>query len=103
MPVTQPRSIQQRIRSSYRWTQLATKFKATCFKYQLPCHICKQTIDYEAKRGDPSAFEVDHFQPLTRRPDLAYTLSNLRPSHAGCNNAKGDDIPVNGPWVTADW
>jgi 5-methylcytosine-specific restriction endonuclease McrA len=98
-----PRSPQQRIRDSYRWKQLAASFKATCQKYNLPCHICRQPIDYQARRG-PSAFEADHNQPLARRPDLAYCTSNLRPSHASCNNMKGDSLTVGqGQWTAADW
>jgi 5-methylcytosine-specific restriction endonuclease McrA len=43
------------------------------------CHLC----------GHPGADTVDHVIPLSRRPDLAHDLANLRPAHRRCNSAKG--------------
>ena len=60
-----------------------------------PCWICGQPIDYRAKVNphtgeyNPMAWEPDHYLPRAEYPELTYDLSNIRPSHAGCNRSRG--------------
>lgn len=55
------------------------------------CHICGQDIE-------PHDLHADHVIPLSRGgPD---NQENVRPSHAACNQAKGDSLflgPPGGP------
>jgi len=56
---------------------------------QLPCWICRQPINYEAKANSSDAFEVDHIKPVSTHPELAEEPMNLASSHGGCNRSKG--------------
>lgn len=50
------------------------------------CHICGRAIDWDAARGEPLAFVVDHVIPLAKGgPD---TLDNMRAAHNACNSTK---------------
>ena len=39
--------------------------------------------------GQLGADTVDHVLPLSRFPELAHDLANLRPAHRSCNSRKG--------------
>ena len=39
--------------------------------------------------GKPGADTVDHILPLSKFPELAHDLGNLRPAHRSCNSKKG--------------
>ena len=60
---------------------------------RLPCWLCGQAIDYAAPADDPSSFNADHVEPLSKRPDLAEIESNLRPAHRRCNTGRGNRAP----------
>lgn len=60
----------------------------------LPCWLCGQPIDYNAKAGEPKSFSADHKEPLSKRPDLAEVYSNLRPAHFECNDKKGTGVAI---------
>ena len=56
-----------------------------------PCHICGQPIDYSLRPSSaPDAWEPDHIQPVSTRPDLELDLSNLAASRQRCNRARGN-------------
>lgn len=56
--------------------------------YPWICHLCGQVIPEGVGWRDPLAFEADHILTVRERPDLAFELSNLRPSHRRCNTAR---------------
>jgi 5-methylcytosine-specific restriction endonuclease McrA len=60
--------------------------------YGTDCHICHWPVDMSAPRrsGDPgweTGLQIDHVIPISKGG--SDTLSNVRPSHAYCNNSKG--------------
>lgn len=60
------------------------------------CCRCEQPIDYSLRWPDPDSFSVDHWQPLSLRPDLAEDPSNLMAAHLRCNQSHGDEPPSPG-------
>lgn len=59
--------------------------------YGTNCHICEESIDFDAPRqcgkdGWEKGFHVDHVIPLSRGG--ADTIENVRPSHGQCNIIK---------------
>ena len=53
------------------------------------CWICKQPIDYEARRSSTDdAWEGDHYHPRKTHPELANEPSNILPAHRKCNRAR---------------
>jgi HNH endonuclease len=92
-------------RGGHRWRQLAAKFKAQCAKRNDRCIHCGQLIDYSATPQTASAFEADHFRPVSTHPQLALMIGNLRPSHSSCNRSRGAKpmAEASTAWVTADW
>lgn len=55
-----------------------------------PCWICGQPIDYDAPAGTPDAYEPDHVRPVSRFPELEFSLENIRAAHCSCNRSRGD-------------
>lgn len=59
------------------------------------CHICEEPIDLEAPRsvwyeGWEKGLQLDHVIPISKGgPDI---ISNVKPSHGGCNRRKGDNL-----------
>jgi hypothetical protein len=90
------------LRQGGQWKKIADKFKHRCKQANLPCHICHQPINYQARRT-PDSFEVDHLYPISIRPDLVYDETWFRPSHARCNNQRGNNPPDRRDWVAANW
>ena len=84
------------------WRVLKDRFRDRCQQANAPCWICNQAINYEAKSTDPSAFEADHYKPVSNHPHLALMIGNLRPSHQSCNRSRGNK-PAETAWVRADW
>jgi 5-methylcytosine-specific restriction endonuclease McrA len=39
--------------------------------------------------GQGGADTVDHILPISKFPELAHDMSNLRPAHRSCNSRKG--------------
>ena len=76
-------------RNSRTYLRLAKRYRAKCEAHGVPCHLCGQAIDYTIPAGDPSAFEVDHFHPVSTHPHLFEDPANFRPSHKDCNGSRG--------------
>lgn len=67
----------------------------------LPCAICRRPINYAApaltpsRRRNPWAYQCDHIINIARARRQGWTedqinsLSNTRPTHAGCNHLAG--------------
>ena len=94
------------LKNGHRDRRLKQEHRRICQAAGLPCWLCGEAIDYAAPSQSPNAFESDHRHPVKLRPDLAYQLSNLQPSHSSCNRIRGAapmlaDAP--GRWVRADW
>lgn len=59
------------------------------------CHICGEAIDLTAPRsvryeGWENGLQLDHVIPISKGgPDI---ISNVKPSHGGCNRSKGDKL-----------
>jgi 5-methylcytosine-specific restriction endonuclease McrA len=60
--------------------------------YGTTCHLC----------GGPGANSADHLKPISTHPELRWELSNVRPSHVGCNAAR-KDAPLASEWEAAGW
>lgn len=84
------------------WRVLKSRFRARCEELDARCWICDQQINYGANWREPTAFEADHFHPISSHPHLALMMGNLRPSHQKCNRARGNRPPP-GSWTKADW
>lgn len=55
------------------------------------CWVCGGRIDYDARPSShPDAWEPDHEKPRDKFPELAFELSNIRPSHMHCNRSRKD-------------
>lgn len=66
----------------------------------LPCWICGEPIDWAAPPRSPRAYSADHKTPTSLGGGDA--LSNLAPSHYGCNSSRGNatrgDFPTSRRW-----
>lgn len=62
-------------RSGHKWRKL----RAQILESSDVCWLC----------GRPGATEVDHILPLSKFPELAHDIGNLRPAHKTCNSSKG--------------
>ena len=63
-----------------------------------PCHVCHETIDYQAHHLHPLAFTIDHITPINRGgPD---TLDNIAAAHRKCNREKSDKVAAGVDFVT---
>ena len=60
------------------------------------CWLCGQAIDYDAPKGHPDAFTVDHKLPLSTHPHLAEVYGNLDAAHDACNKGRGNGMPKAG-------
>lgn len=43
--------------------------------------------------GLPGSNSVDHVLPVSKYPELALDIANLRPAHLSCNSARGARAP----------
>lgn len=82
-------------RHTARWQRVARQAFERDMKLDAPCHICHDPIDYGAPAGSPYAYEADH-HPITvadmkrmGKPELAYDLAGVKPSHCMCNRSDG--------------
>lgn len=87
---------------SAAYKALRRRFRQHCQYRGLRCHMCREPIDYSLKRPHPRAFQLDHAMPLSTHPQLACDWLNARPSHAVCNQSRGDG-PLNTSWTRPDW
>lgn len=53
--------------------------------------------------GQAGADTADHVVPVAERPDLAYSLANLKAAHRSCNSARGWHTTPDGPGAEAAW
>lgn len=80
----------QRRNYSRRYKQhLYPDFRKHCEQTQQPCWLCGQPIDYTPHSQD--RFELDHYHPASKRPDLLEDPANFRPSHATCNRTRSNN------------
>lgn len=76
------------------WRAIAARFRDECERRGDACWMCGQPILYDQDPGShPDAFHVDHYYPVSKHPELALDVGNLRPSHRSCNVARGDGPP----------
>jgi 5-methylcytosine-specific restriction endonuclease McrA len=87
-------------RRTRRFRMLRANYRALCAAWQnpdgstgLPCWLCGKPIDYELPHGHPEAWELDHAWPVSTHPELAEDPANFRPSHADCNEKRGNGPP----------
>lgn len=85
-------------------------FKGVARQNNTPCWLCNGKygpIDWNAPPQTPKAFELDHAQPLSTHPELAYEPTNFRASHSLCNRKRGNThIPTTTrptTWIKAIW
>ncbi|TPF87436.1 hypothetical protein BW13_00870 [Bifidobacterium sp. UTCIF-37] len=86
---------QPRTRTNTRAFNKARKqFFQQCKHNNAPCWLCGMPIDYNV---DPNttddSFNLDHYYPVSKRPDLQEDPAGFRPSHAQCNNLRGNKDP----------
>lgn len=61
------------------------------------CWICGQSIDYDAApHSTPDSHNLDHYYPVSERPDLQEDPTNFRHSHRRCNETRGAGAPSTG-------
>ncbi|PKY72381.1 hypothetical protein CYJ19_05935 [Winkia neuii] len=93
--------------SSRRFKKLYRQFKQACTQTNAPCWLCGQPIDYTAEstnQANGDRFQLDHFYPVSKRPDLAEDPANFRPAHADCNRLRGNGQPHPGIGITSrEW
>lgn len=64
---------------------------------QANCWLCKQRIDYiAAPHTTPDSHNLDHYHPVSIRPDLAEDPSGFRHAHMLCNVSRGNRTPSPG-------
>ena len=80
-------------RSTRRYKAQSAAFRAHCQSAQRNCWLCGKPIDYTLSREHPESFANDHALPVSTHPELAEDVSNFRPSHRSCNEARGNDDP----------
>ncbi|GAA6124213.1 hypothetical protein BPY_23210 [Bifidobacterium psychraerophilum] len=70
------------------------KFFAQCKKENAVCWLCGMPIDYEAAQNTTDdSYNLDHYYPVSKRPDLQDDPAGFRPSHTSCNNLRGNKDP----------
>lgn len=70
-------------------------FFLECKAEHRPCWLCGMPIDYDAPQNTTDdSFNLDHFYPVTKRPDLQHDPAGFRPSHTQCNNLRGNKDPA---------
>lgn len=75
--------------------QFRADMKAIWQAINQACGICGQaTIDWDGPPNQPDSFELDHIEPLVRRPDLEFEPTNVRPTHHRCNRSRGAGRPM---------
>lgn len=75
-------------RDTAAWRRLRPRLRARAERERRPCWICGQPIDYTAPPGHPDAWEPDHIESPSDRPDLAEDPANIRDAHSSCNRSR---------------
>lgn len=81
-------------RGGKRWQAVRKSALNRDKKQNAVCWICGYPIDYDAVPGTPNAWEPDHIKPVSKFPELEYSLSNIAPSHCSCNRSRGDGAGI---------
>ena len=77
-------------RSGYRWKVVRQQCFNRDSRANAPCWICGKPINYAGdSKTDPWAWQPDHVLDVHDHPELALDPGNIRPSHARCNNQRG--------------
>lgn len=71
------------------WDRERSAYKADCERRNAHCWLCHKSINYKAPPRTPESFSVDHITPVSLGGD-SMRRSNWRPSHYGCNSARGN-------------
>ncbi|WP_413228096.1 HNH endonuclease signature motif containing protein [Actinomyces faecalis] len=77
-------------RDDRRWRRVAAQVRTRWRTQHLPCGICGQPIDWDAR--DPNSDDapsVDHIKPWRDFPALRLDPANCRVTHQSCNRSKG--------------
>ncbi|WP_231632637.1 HNH endonuclease [Gordonia sp. HS-NH1] len=100
--MTKPKAPRGTNTSDRVYRKMRARYRAKCEAVQAPCWICGQPISYRADSPDP--WELDHYHPRSRRPDLAIEPANARPSHSSCNRSRGNaDVRPTLGQPSEDW
>ena len=74
--------------SGHRWRTV----RRQCFERDMaanaPCWICGGAINYAVKDG-PDSWQPDHVLEADAHPEMVLDPTNIRASHARCNNRRG--------------
>lgn len=81
-------------RSTRSHKNARAQFRAECADAGTPCWLCWQAIDYALPHGHHEAFHLDHYFPVSSRPELVDDPGNFRASHSACNISRGDKDPA---------
>lgn len=89
-----------------RFREAKRRFLAECKRLHRPCWLCGLPIDYDAApNSTDDSFNLDHLFPVSKRPDMQEDPAGFRPSHASCNNLRGNRDPepplgtLSRPWI----
>ena len=74
-------------RTGRAWQDLLAQCKQ---HYPWICHLCDQAIPRHLSPTHELAYQADHVITVDAEPRLAMRLSNLRPSHRRCNQARSN-------------
>lgn len=77
-----------------RFVREAKEFRERCRREDAPCWLCGMPIDYgAAPNTTDDSFNLDHYYPVSKRPDLQDDPAGFRPSHTSCNRLRGNSDP----------
>ena len=66
-------------------------FFLKCKAEHAVCWLCGMPIDYDApQNSSDDSYNLDHFYPVTKRPDLQHDPAGFRQ----CNNLRGNKDPA---------
>lgn len=58
------------------------------------CWLCGQRVDYDADPGSSDdSHELDHYYPVSLRPELQEDPAGFRHAHRKCNGQRGNRAP----------
>ncbi len=76
-------------RSGSRWKAVRKAAFERDRDANAPCWICGRPINYAAPSTDPDGWQPDHVLTVHDFPQYALDITNVKPSHARCNNQRG--------------
>ena len=79
-------------RSGSRWKAVRKAAFERDRDANAPCWICGRPINYAGdSKTDPWAWQPDHVLTVKQHPEFALDITNIKPSHARCNNQRAKD------------